>query len=88
MVGLTKFEIGLFVITMLTEDDNEFEATYSKIKKYRAQYNVKVGNVQKKKFAVEHLKSTAERLGLEDQTLIDYADSNSRYALMSGLFNS
>lgn len=85
MVGLTKFEIGLFVITTLSEDGNKFETAFSRIKAFRSQYNAMIGNVQKAKFAVENLKSTAQKLGLEHHTLLDYSDSNSRYALMSGL---
>lgn len=85
LVGLTKFEIGLYVITVLTEDDAAFEDAFSKIKAYRAEYDSITGKVAKTRFAFEQFKAAAEALELEPGTLRDYADSNSRYALMSGL---
>lgn len=85
LVGLTKFEIGLYVITLRTEDDTAFETAFTNIKAYRAAYDAVSGKVAKTRFAFERLKAIADALGLERDTLMDYADSNSRYALMSGL---
>lgn len=85
MIGLTKFEIGLYVITTLTEDETDFELAFSSIKSFRADYEANTGRVQKMKFAAIRLNSLAAELKLEPNTLLDYADSNSRYVLMSGL---
>lgn len=85
LIGLTKFEIGLYVITLRTEDDAAFEVAFSNIKTYRAAYESISGKVAKTGFAFERLKEIADILRLERDTLMDYADSNSRYALMSGL---
>ncbi len=85
LIGLTKFEIGLYVITLRVEDDAAFEAAFSNIKAYRAAYGSVSGKVAKTRFAFERMKEIADTLGLERDTLMDYADSNSRYALMSGL---
>jgi len=87
LIGLTKFEIGLFVITVLTEDDATFEQAFANIKAYRADYDSVSGKVAKTRFAFEQFEGTAQRLGLVAGTLRDYADSNSRYAFMSGLFS-
>lgn len=85
LIGLTKIEIGLYVITTLTEDSRDFESSFSKIKEFRSLYNSKYGNVQKSAFSAEHLRSVANSLELMPHTLLDYADSNSRYALTSGI---
>lgn len=85
LLGLTKHEIGLYVITTLTEDATNFEDAFEKIRAFRAKYESLSGNVAKKKFATDELARVAKGLGLKPGTLGDYADSNSRYALMSGL---
>lgn len=85
LVGLTKFELGLFVITVLTEDEGEFEKAIKQIKSFRKEYEKRIGKVAKNRFAHEMIKKVAARIGLEPGTLLDYADSNGRYALMSGL---
>src|SRR5229473_68764 len=85
LIGLTKFEIGLYVITLSTEDDAAFEAAFSNIKVFRTTYDSVSGKVAKTRFAFERMKEVADGLGLQRDTLMDYADSNSRYALMSGL---
>jgi AlwI restriction endonuclease len=85
LIGLTKFEIGLYVITVSTEDDAAFEAAFSNIKVFRTTYDSVSGKVAKTRFAFERMKEVADGLGLQRDTLMDYADSNSRYALMSGL---
>ncbi|MGH2494715.1 MAG: AlwI family type II restriction endonuclease [Ktedonobacteraceae bacterium] len=85
LVGLTKFEIGLYVITLLTEDDAPFEAAFTNIKAFRIAYDSLTGLVAKKRFAFERLRKVAQSLRLVRDTLLDYADSTSRYALMSGL---
>lgn len=78
-------EIGLYVIKVLTEDGASFEAAFTNIKAYRHAYDSLTGLVAKKRFAFEQLREAAQALGLVRDTLLDYADSNSRYALMSGL---
>jgi hypothetical protein len=85
LVGLTKFEIGLYVITTLTEDETSFERAFAHIIRFRDEYSRRVGKVAKNRFAREALRTVATSLGLEPGTLLDYADSNGRYALMSGL---
>ncbi len=85
LIGLTKFEIGLYVITLCTEDDAAFEAAFSNIKAFRTIYDSISGKVAKTRFAFERMKEIADGLGLKRDTLMDYADSNSRYAFMSGL---
>lgn len=85
MIGLTKFEIGLYVITVLTEDAAAFEAAFAQIKAFRATYDGISGNVRKRRYADEQFQAIAGTLKLKEGTLRDYADSNSRYALMSGL---
>jgi hypothetical protein len=85
LIGLTKFEIGLYVITLSTEDDAAFEAAFSNIKVFRTTYDSVSGKVAKTRFAFERMKEIADGLGLQRDTLMDYADSNSRYAIMSGL---
>ncbi len=85
LIGLTKFEIGLYVISLSTEDDAAFEAAFSNIKVFRTTYDAVSGKVAKIRFAFERMKEVADGLGLQRDTVMDYADSNSRYALMSGL---
>jgi hypothetical protein len=85
IIGLTKFEIGLYVITTLTENETDFESAFLRIRSFRAEYEANIGKVRKAKFADNRLRSLAAKLKLEPNTLVDYADSNSRYALMSGL---
>jgi AlwI restriction endonuclease len=85
LIGLTKFEISLYVITLSTEGVAAFEVAFSNIKVFRAAYDSVSGKVAKTRFAFERLKEVADGLGLQRDTLMDYADSNSRYAFMSGL---
>jgi AlwI restriction endonuclease len=86
LVGLTNAEIGLYVINILDEDDTTaFEAAITGIKSYRAEYNSLDGKVAKTNFAKARLQATAEKVGVLYGTLKDYADSNGRYALMTGL---
>jgi AlwI restriction endonuclease len=86
LVGLTIAEIGIYVITILNDEDPDaFEEAITGIKNYRSQYNALVGKVAKTNFTLKSLKATADRVGLVPGTLKDYADSNGRYALMTGL---
>lgn len=85
LVGLTKFEIGLFVITLTTENEKAFEQAISDIKEFRKRYENIIGKVKKNRFAHELFKEKAAVVGLVPGTLLDYADSNARYASMSGL---
>ncbi len=87
LVGLTKFEIGLFVITVLTENDAAFEDAFARIKEYRAEYDSIRGKVAKTRFASLRFRVAAQHVGLVPGTFRDYADSNSKYALMSGLLS-
>ena len=86
LVGLTIPEIGLYVITILDEeDDATFQAAFSNIQKFRTEYEHLHGRVAKTAFAKSLLKDVTEKLTLQQNTLEDYADSNSRYAFMTGL---
>src|SRR5437763_3236839 len=86
LIGFTKFEIALFIINVLDEDDNAaFEEAIVNIKKFRADYNAVVGKVNKNKFAKQKLVVEAARVKLKPRSLFDYADSNGRYALITGL---
>jgi AlwI restriction endonuclease len=87
--GLTKFEMALYVITMLDEDDNTaFETAIANIKQFRTHYKVTTGKVRKNEFAKRNLVTVANGVGLEPGSLFDYADSNGRYALMTGLLTT
>jgi hypothetical protein len=86
LIGLTHTEIGMYVIRLLDEDDDKaFEDAIVRIKVYREAYDRINGKVAKTVFARERLKEVASQVGLDYGTLKDYADSNGRYALMSGL---
>ena len=86
MIGLTNAEIGIYVINILDEDDTTaFESAMMGMKSYRVEYNSLEGKVAKTNFAKARLQSAAERGGVLYGTLKDYADSNGRYALMTGL---
>jgi hypothetical protein len=86
LIGLTRTEIGMYVIRLLDEDDDKaFEDAIVRIKVYREAYDRINGKVAKTVFARERLKEVASQVGLDYGTLKDYADSNGRYALMSGL---
>jgi len=86
LVGLTNAEIGIYVINILDGDDTiAFETAIAGIKSYRAEYNSLEGKVAKTNFAKEQLQKAAEKVGVLYGTLKDYADSNGRYALMTGL---
>ncbi len=88
LVGLTNTEIGIYVINILDEDDSiAFETAIAGIKSYRAEYNSLVGKVAKTNFAKEQLQNAAEKVRVLYGTLKDYADSNGRYALMTGLLS-
>src|SRR5579884_446883 len=88
LLGLTNAEIGIYVINILDEDDtSSFEAAIEGIKAYRSEYDTLVGKVAKTNFARERLREAARRVGVIPSTLTDYADSNERYALMSGLLS-
>ena len=85
LIGFTKVEIGLFVITVLTDDDASFEMAFTNIREFRAAYDALSGKVAKNRFADERFRAKADMLNLKVDTFGDYADSNGRYALMSGL---
>jgi len=86
LIGLTHTEVGMYVIRLLDEDDDKaFEDAIVRIKVYRETYDRINGKVAKTVFARERLKEVASQVGLDYGTLKDYADSNGRYALMSGL---
>lgn len=86
LTGLTKFEIALYIITLLDErDDAGFENAISNIKSFRADYDTIVGKVRKNAYANGRLQEVASRVGLERGSLLDYADSNARYALITDL---
>ncbi len=85
LVGLTLAEIGLYVITVLNENDASFQTAFSNIQRFREEYNYYNGKVAKTAFAKGALRDATKKLNLEQNTLEDYADSSSRYALMTGL---
>lgn len=86
LTGLTKFEIALYVITMLNEDDIvAFEEAISNIRGFRSGYDAIVGKVRKSEFTNRKLAEVASRAHLQPGSLVDYADSNARYALITGL---
>ncbi len=86
LTGLTKFEIALHVINILDEDDNSaFEEAIENIKASRLQYNALVGKVRKTEYIQQKLAEIAEDVNLKPGSLLDYADSNARYALITGL---
>jgi hypothetical protein len=89
LIGLTKFEIALFVINVLDEDDDDaFEEAIVNIRKFRADYNAIVGKVNKNKFIKQKLAAEAARVQLKPRSLFDYADSSGRYALITGLLTT
>ena len=89
LIGLTKYEIALYVITVLDEnDDAAFETAISNIKGFRTDYNTIVGKVRKNEFAKKKLLAVADVVGLKAGSLFDYADSNGRYALLTGLLTT
>jgi hypothetical protein len=85
LVGLTYDEIGLFVITVITEDDSDFEQAFAAIKTFRQEYEARAGKVAKRNFVRQRAKALADELKLNEGTFYDYADSSSRYARMTGL---
>jgi AlwI restriction endonuclease len=89
LIGLTKFEIALNVINVLDENDNTaFEEAMSNIKKFRADYNAITGKVNKNRFTNQKLVEAAAEVDLVPGSLLDYADSNGRYALITGLLTT
>jgi len=89
LIGLTKFEIALYVITVLDEDDDaSFEEAILNIKKFRVDYNAISGKVNKNRFINQHLVEVAAKVALVPDSLLDYADSNGRYALITGLLTT
>lgn len=86
LIGLTKFEIALYVINVLDENDEAaFEEAILNIRNFRASYNAIIGKVNKNKFINQRLASVAEKVNLVPDSLLDYADSNGRYVLITGL---
>lgn len=89
LVGLTKFEIALYVLTVLDEDDvAAFEQAIANIRKFRTEYTALTGKVNKNRFTNQKLEEVAKKIGLVAGSLLDYADSNGRYALITGLLTT
>ena len=89
LIGLTKFEIALYVIDVLDENDHKaFEEAISNIKMFRVQYNALDGKVRKNQFANRKLGEVAASVHLEPGPRLDYVDSNGRYALITGLLTT
>jgi len=89
LTGLTKFEIALYVINMLNEDnDSAFEEAILNIKEFRIGYNAIMGKVNKNRYINQKLEVVAAKVDLQPGSLLDYADSNGRYALMTGLLTT
>lgn len=89
LIGLTKFEIALNVIGVLDEDDDTaFEEAIANIKTFRTDYNAIMGKVTKNRFINQKLVVAAAKVDLKPRSLLDYADSNGRYALITGLLTT
>jgi len=89
LTGLTKFEIALYVMNILEEDDdNAFEVAMLNIKEFRIGYNAIIGKVNKNRYINQKLEIVAAKADLQPGSLLDYADSNGRYALMTGLLTT
>ncbi len=89
LIGLTKFEIALYVITVLDEEDGAaFEEAILNIIKFRTDYNSITGKVNKNRFTNQKLEVVAAKVDLVPGSLLDYADSNGRYALITGLLTT
>ncbi|HZS77708.1 MAG TPA: AlwI family type II restriction endonuclease [Ktedonobacteraceae bacterium] len=86
LIGLTKFEIALYVINVLDENNTQaFEDAISNIKRFRTEYEALTGKVNKNKLVNQKLQEVAVQVSLKPGSLLDYADSNGRYALITGL---
>lgn len=82
--GLTRDEIMIFVIPLMSEDDVDLAAAFGKIQIFRKGYQAERGSVAKGAFVdqeyARHAPATPQRSSLRD-----YADSNFRYARVTGL---
>lgn len=83
--GLTRDEVALFVVTTMTEDVTEIERIFrTKIVPFREGLEAVQGSVAKRNYTAHHF--AAHGPGRPStNTLKDYADSNARYARISGL---
>ena len=89
LIGLTKFEIALYIIGVLDEDDDvTFTEAMLNIRKFRADYDSITGKVNKNRFINQQLEVVAAKVDLASGSLLDYADSNGRYALITGLLTT
>ncbi|WP_189090841.1 AlwI family type II restriction endonuclease [Deinococcus ruber] len=82
--GLTRDELMIFVIPLMSEDQAELELAFEKIKIFRDAYSKQVGMVNKRAFAAAEFKRLAPATP-SSTTFSDYTDSNMRYARMSEL---
>lgn len=88
LVGLTKNELGLFVVTLMTEEGAAFEDAWQRLRTFRDEMVELPGVNARKTYAKERRLELARLLNKQPDTFTDYADSTSRYALMSGLLTT
>lgn len=83
--GLTRDEVALFVVTTMTEEPDEIEHIFrTKIVPFREGLAAIHGSVGKREYVAEQFNRHAPPKP-SHATLKDYADSNARYARISGL---
>jgi hypothetical protein len=84
-VGLTRNEIMLFILPLMSEKDDGIEVALSKIQTFRTESQGKVGKVAKRAFVNVQYKIHGHAK-FSIGTLRNFADKSMRYARMSGLF--
>lgn len=83
--GLTRDEVALFVVTTMTEDPEEIERVFREgIVPFREGLEAIQGSVAKRNYTAYQFAELAPATPSHN-TLKDYADSNARYARISGL---
>lgn len=80
--GLTKVEMG---IVQIYRDHNSVNEVVDKILEFRAERNAVTGRVAKRRVDNAMLERIAARVGLQRDSLRDYADVNFRYPRLTGL---
>ena len=84
-VGLTRNEIMLFILPLMSEKDDRIEVALSKIQTFRIESQGKVGKVAKRAFVNVQYKIHGHAK-FSVGTLRNFTDKSMRYARMSGLF--
>ncbi|GGR11208.1 AlwI family type II restriction endonuclease [Deinococcus ruber] len=82
--GLTRDEIMIFVVPLMSEDDADLAAAFEKVRRFRQGYQAEQGAVAKRAFVDQqyaiYAPATPKR-----KSIRDYTDSNFRYARITGL---